>query len=182
VPVKKEGVYTFRTALRDATAKRLGSASEVIEVPDLKKNKLIVSGLIVSSVDTNGKLFPPEAAKSDNEFSTVISKAIPAIRQFQRNTIVGYAYTIYNAKIDSAKNQPNLSIQTNLYRDGKIFSEGKPQIAQIEAQPDLTHIHDYSYLRLNPNVPVGDYTLQIIVKDLTTNQSTNQSIDFEIVE
>ncbi|MGI9037137.1 MAG: VWA domain-containing protein, partial [Pyrinomonadaceae bacterium] len=182
VPVKNDGVYTFRTALRDAGAKRVGAASQAIEVPDLKKDKLFVSGLIISGVDANGKIYPPETAKADNDFSTVVSKAIPAIRQFRRNTIIGYAYTIYNAKISSTTNQPNLTIQTNLYRDGKLMSEGKPQAAQIEKQPDIKRIRDYSYLRLNPNVPVGDYTLQIIIKDLATNQTANQSVNFEVVE
>ncbi|MGI8467090.1 MAG: hypothetical protein ACR2N3_01415 [Pyrinomonadaceae bacterium] len=46
----------------------------------------------------------------------------------------------------------------------------------------MTRIRDYSYLRLNPGVPVGDYTLQIIIKDLATNQTANQSVDFEVVE
>lgn len=181
VPVKKSGVYTFRTALRESSSRKIGSASQVIEVPELKKDKLYISGLIISSVDANGKIYPPEIAKADNDFSTVISKSIPAIRQFRRNTIIGYAYSIYNAKI-TADDQPKLSIQTNLYRDGKLMSEGKPQAAQIEKQADMSRIRDYSYLRLNQNVPVGDYTLQIIIKDLTTNQTSNQSLDFEIIE
>ncbi|MGI9034714.1 MAG: VWA domain-containing protein [Pyrinomonadaceae bacterium] len=182
VPVKKDGVYTFRTALRNAATPRLGTASQVIEVPDLKKGKLFVSGLIVSGVDANGKIYPPEATGADNKFLTVVSKAVPAIRQFRRNSIMAYVYTIYNAKIDATSNQPKLSIQTNLYYNGKLISEGQPQAAQIEKQPDMTRLRDYAYLRLNPNVPVGDYTLQIIVKDLLTNQSTSQSVDFEVVE
>ncbi|MGI8467089.1 MAG: VWA domain-containing protein [Pyrinomonadaceae bacterium] len=104
VPVKNAGVYTFRTALRDAATKKLGSASQVIEVPDLKKDKLFVSGLILSGVDANGKIYPPDAAKADNDFSTVVSKAIPAIRQFRRSSIVAYAYSIYNAKVDATAN------------------------------------------------------------------------------
>ena len=182
VPIKKAGVYTFRTALREASSKRLGSASQVIEVPDLKKDKVFVSGLIISGVDANGKLYPPETAKSDNDFSTITSRAIPAIREFKRNSIIGYAYSIYNAKPTPSTNQPNLSIQTNLYHDGQLVSEGKPQPVQPEKQADLTRIRDYSYLRLNPNVPLGDYTLQIIIKDLSTNQTSNQSIDFQVID
>lgn len=182
VPIKKEGVYTFRTALREINSKRLGSSSQFIEIPNLKKDKVYLSGLIISGVDKDGKFLVAEAKDGENAFSTVISKSIPAIRQFRRNSIVGYAYTIYNAKIDPAANQPNLVIQTNLYHDGKILSEGVPQPAKIEKQPDMTRINDYAYLQLNPNVPPGDYALQVIVKDVQTNQTTSQWVDFEIIE
>jgi hypothetical protein len=111
-----------------------------------------------------------------------VAKSVPAIRQFRRNSVLGYAYKIYNAKIDTANSQPKLSIQTNLYRDGKIVSEGTPQNAQLEAQADMSRINDYGLLRLNADVPTGDYVLQIIIKDLMTNQTTSQWIDFEVVE
>lgn len=182
VPVKKEGIYTFRTALRDATAKRIGSSSQVIEVPDLKKDKLYLSGLIISGVDSNGKILESETAANKNVFSSVVSKSVPAIRQFRRNTIVGYAFTIYNAKIETAANQPKITIQTNLYSEGKLITQGTPQTAQIEKQADLTRINDYGYLRLNQNLLPGDYALQIIVRDLQTNQTSSQWIDFEVIE
>lgn len=180
VPVKKAGVYTFRTALRDATAKRIGSANQLIEVPDLKKNnKLMISGLKISGVDTQGKMLPSEAG--ENAFSTVVSPAISAIRKFRRNSIVAYGYNIYNAKIDSTK-LPKLSVQTNLYYDGKLLSEGQPQPIEINKQSDLSRINDFGYLKLNTQVPIGDYVLQVIVKDLLNNQTTSQWIDFEVVD
>jgi VWFA-related protein len=180
VPVKKDGVYTFRTALRDTTAKRLGSSSQVIEVPNLSKSKLLISGLLISGVDGNGQILPTESGES--AFSSVVSPAIAAIRKFKRNSVAAYSYTLYNAKPDSATNLPNLTIQTNLYYDGQIFSEGRPQSADLGKQTDLSRINDFGYLKLNANIPTGDYVLQVIVKDLTTNQITSQWIDFEVVE
>src|SRR5205085_6321094 len=38
-PVKKPGAYQYRVALRDAQGGAVGSASQFIEVPDLKKNR-----------------------------------------------------------------------------------------------------------------------------------------------
>jgi len=74
-----------------------------------------------------------------------------------------------------------LSAQVNLYHDGKLISEGKPQISELEKQSDPTRINDYAYLRLNQNAQSSDYALQVIVKDLVSNQTTSQWIDFEIV-
>ena len=184
VPVKKPGTYNFRIAVRDALSKQLGSAGQVIQVFDLKKGSLFLSGLTVSAVDANGKFVKPSAIRPENALSLTASTAVPAIRQFRPNTILAYAYTLYNAHVDKA-NQPSLTVQINLYRDGKIIAEGKPQPAQIEAQADMSRIKDYGYLRLNPEVRPGDYVLQVIVKDLLakgSDQIATQWIDFEVVE
>lgn len=181
VPVKKAGTYNFRLAVRDANSKTLGSASQIIQVPDLKKSKIFLSGLTISAVDANGKFVSPSAAKPENALSITASTAVPAIRVFRPNTMTAYSYTLYNAQTDKTSNQPNLSVHINLYQNGKLISEGTPQAAELEKQSDLTRINNFGYLRLNPNVPKGDYTLQLIVKDLLTNETTSQWIDFEIV-
>jgi VWFA-related protein len=51
VPIKKAGAYQLRTALRDHGSERVGSASQFIEVPDLKKNRLVVSGILITAMD-----------------------------------------------------------------------------------------------------------------------------------
>ena len=181
VPVKKAGTYNFRVAVRDASSKSLGSASQVIQVPDLKKDKIFLSGLTVAQVDANGKFPFVSAVKPENALSLTASTAVPAIRQFRRGAILAYAYTLYNAQLDKSTGQPKLSVQMNLYREGKIISEGKPQAADLEKQTDWTRINDYGYLRLNQNAQPGDYALQIIVKDLLTNETTSQWIDFEVI-
>ena len=50
VPVKKAGGYQLRTALRDVASERIGSASQFIEVPDIKKGRLTLSGLVVKGI------------------------------------------------------------------------------------------------------------------------------------
>jgi VWFA-related protein len=181
VPVKKAGNYNFRLAARDANSKMLGSASQNIEIPDLKKSKIFISGLIVSAVDANGKFVAPSAVKPENALSLTDSAAVPAIRRFLPNTILAYGFTLYNAQTNKTTNQPKLTVQVNLYRDGQLITEGKPQPAQPEKLLNLTRINDYGYLRLNASIAKGDYALQIIIKDLLANETTSQSIDFELV-
>lgn len=182
VPVKKAGTYNLRVAVRDVSSRLLGSASQIIQVPDLKKNKLFLSALTLSQADANGKFVLPSAVKPENAFSLTDTTAVPAIRRFQRGTVVAYANTIYNAQIDKATNQPKLSVQINLYRDGKIILEGKPQNARLDSQAGMPRVNNYGYLRLNQDVQPGDYTLQVIIKDLLSNQTTSQSIDFEVAQ
>ena len=47
VPIKKTGAYQFRVAIRDVPSDKIGSASQFIEVPDLKKDRLKLSGILL---------------------------------------------------------------------------------------------------------------------------------------
>jgi len=48
VPIKKPGAYQLRMSLRDSTSERIGAVSQFVEVPDLKKKRLAISGVAVS--------------------------------------------------------------------------------------------------------------------------------------
>lgn len=182
VPVKKEGTYNFRLAVRDAGSKMLGSASQIIQVPALKKDKLFLSGLTVSRVDADGRFIVPAEVKPENAIAAALNTSVPAIRQFQRGMIVAYSYTLYNAALDKAANQPKLTVQVNLFRDGQLVTQGQPQASQLEKQDDMTRITDYGYMRLSPNMQPDDYALQIIVRDLLTNQTVSQWVDFQVTQ
>lgn len=182
IPVKKPGVYNFRLAVRDVTSKLLGSAGQQIEVPDLKKNNLVLSGLTIGEVALqNGKPIMPSIEKAQNGFTPVSSVSSPAMRRFVPGSILGYFYRIYNAELDKATQRPNLIVQVRLYREGQVVTEGAPQAMQLEPQADMGRISDYGYLRLRPESLAGDYALQIVIKDLKANETTSQWIDFEVV-
>ncbi len=51
VPLKKPGAYQLRVSLRDSASERLGSASQFIEAPDLTKNRLALSGIVMSGTE-----------------------------------------------------------------------------------------------------------------------------------
>ncbi len=185
VPIKKSGTYNFRVAVRDANGHNLGSASQLVEVPNLKKNGLFLSGLTMTGVDAQGKFAVPGPTKAENAVSLPASMAVPAIRRFAPGSIMAYLYTLYNAGVDPKTGKPDLSIQVNLFHNGQMVLEGKPQPAELEAQTDWSRISDYGYMKLNPASEPGDYALQVIVNDLSSDGKksiTSQWIDFEIGE
>src|SRR5207244_2283060 len=47
VPIKKAGAYQLRMSLRDTSSERIGAASQFIEAPDLKKDRLALSGIVI---------------------------------------------------------------------------------------------------------------------------------------
>lgn len=183
VPVKKAGTYNFRVAVRDAGNRQLGSVGQMIQVPDLKKGNLFVSGLAASAVDAKGKFLTPGAIKPENALSVTASTAVPAIRIFRRGSVLAYSYRIYNAQIDKTVGQPKLSAKLNLYRDGKLIFEEPPQPVQLEGQTDFARIDNHGFLRLNQNVQPGEYVLQVVIQDLAAkdkNQVAFQWIDFQV--
>ncbi|MFZ1700033.1 MAG: VWA domain-containing protein [Pyrinomonadaceae bacterium] len=184
VPVKKPGTYNFRVAVRDATSQTLGSSSQIIQIPDLRKNGLFVSGLTISGVDAAGKFQTPGATKVEDALSVAGSLAVPAIRRFKRGSIVAYAYTIYNARLDKTTNRPKLTTQMNLYRDGQLVVESPFQNADFKPQSDWSRINDFSYVKLVDALTAGDYALQIVVSDELggKNAVSSQWVDFEIVD
>jgi VWFA-related protein len=181
MPIKKSGFYSFRLAVRDNNSKRLGSAGDFVEIPDLKKNNFYMAGLVTTTVNNDGKPLVPQNRPANAAFAPVFATSIPSIRQYRIGDVLAYTYNIYNAKIDSATKKPNLTTQLRLYKNGKIIVEGKETPAGLKAQTDLSRIQDFGMMRINPDVEAGEYILQIIVKDVSAGKTVSQWIDFEVV-
>lgn len=179
VPIEKPGAYQLRMAVRDTKSGKIGSASQFIEVPNLKNDKLALSGVIVQNM-TVAQLKAAsggQGAPNSPLFDT-------ATRAFKRGTILIYNYAIYNAK-----SIPGKGVQVNtyarLFRDGKIVFESTPQPVNTAGQADLAHIEDRGVLTIGNDLAPGDYVLQIVTIDglaKEKNQIAAQSIDFEVVE
>lgn len=185
VPVKKSGSYTFRVAVRDGNSKVIGSASQVVTIPDLKKSGLYLSGLTITKVDPTGKFDTPTAPTAETAISLPVSPAVPAIRKFSPGSIAAYLYTIYNAKLDRTTGRPRLSAKVNFYQSGKLVAEGNSEEIDLKDQKDLTRIENFAYIKLSAASDPGDYAIQIIVTDLVDggkNAVSSQWIDFEIGE
>ncbi len=183
VKVRKPGFYNFRVALRDTNSRKLGSVSQVVQVPELKPSRLFVSGLVVTQIDASGKFSPPTTPDPNNAFALPESPGVPGIRRFRRGSVIAYPYLVYNAK-PSATGRPNLTVEVNLYKDGKLLVDGPATPADLQPQSDWSRISDFGYLRLNPNLSAGDYVLQVIVRDLEAGKGavSSQWSEFQIID
>jgi VWFA-related protein len=183
VKVLKPGFYNFRVAMRDANSKRLGTVSQIVQVPELKPGRLFVSGLCVTGVDAAGKFSLPAPADPANAFALPASPAVPGIRIFRSGSVIAYPYYVYNAK-RSGSDKPSLTVEVNLYQEGKLIIDGEPRPADLQPQADWTRISDYGYLRLSKQVPAGEYVLQVIVRDLAAGKKVmaTQWTDFQVID
>ncbi len=181
IPIEKKGAYSFRIAVRDAVSKRIASASDFIEVPDAKKENFYMSNLITAEIGQNGIPIFPTEKDAKEALSPVLDSSNSAIRQYRTGDSLFYAYTVYNSKIDKAIKKPNITTQIRLYRDGNLLVEGKEKPVELDNQTNLARIYDKGSIRITAAVQVGEYILQIIVKDKLTNKISTQFIDFEVI-
>jgi VWFA-related protein len=184
VPVKKAGAYQFRVSLRDTASDRLGSASQFIEVPDLARNRLELSGVALSgrvmgSSATGQGASPGEGAQESSP------EASPAVRRFRHGMLLEFGFLIYNARLDKASGKPQLVTHMRLFRDGKQVFSGGERPFDPKSQPDLTRLLVAGGLELGTDLAPGEYVLQVIVTDLLADKkyrTATQWMDFEIVK
>jgi hypothetical protein len=203
VPVKKAGAYQLRTALRDAASERVGSASQFVEVPNLKKGRLALSGLYMNGAgespgrvktEAPGQATTPASADVDVKSGANVDVkpggapgqtrpeddvlAGPAVRRLRPGMTLSYAYLIYNAKLEKAAGRPQLTSQTRVFREGKLVYDGGAR------QIDLASVTDFGRIALGEAFPPGEYVLQVVVYDRLRQDKHRlaaQWIDFEVV-
>lgn len=196
VPIKKPGGYQLRVAVRDPRAERVGSASQFIDVPDIGRNRLTLSGLVVSGYDpatarkapsggTADQTAQPAASNNEGAVEAIDPASTPAVRMLKRGTHLDYGFLIYNAELATTTKKPQLESQLILLKDGKQVFVGKVSPLNVGEELDWKHIPASGRLRLGDDLAPGDYILQIIVTDKLANEKyrwATQWMDFEIVK
>ena len=197
VPVKKPGAYQLRAALRDHGSERVGSASQFVEVPDIKKKRLTVSGVVANGMEPAQKKpenssgaqasssnAPVRPATNDQEEISDPNNSA-AVRRFHRGGVMQYGFVIYNAQLDKATNRPQITTQVRMFRDGQPVFVGKEIPLPAENQTDLQRLNGGGAIQLGTGMEPGEYVLQVVVIDLLAKEkyrTATQWIDFEIVK
>ncbi|MDQ2746062.1 MAG: VWA domain-containing protein, partial [Acidobacteriota bacterium] len=187
-PVKKPGAYQYRIAVRDAGSQKVGSANQFIEVPNLKKNRLTISGIVLENLTLEQWQKSAETVQPKTATTTTADDDSPdsmtdtSLRRFKSGTVLRYGFEIYKAQFSQAR-KPNLTAQLRIFRDGKSLYEGKIAPIDLTGQSDLERIKSVGALNLGTEMAAGEYILQIIVSDNSAKnkrQLATQFVPFEI--
>lgn len=175
VPIKRPGPYQLRIALRDTHADRIGSASQFIDVPDIKKGRLTLSGLVIDGTKAGA------GADADNSVEHEDPGATVAVRTFRQGTKAAYLCEIYNAK-RGKDGRSQLETRTRMFRDGvEVFSSGTRAVEPVQGagQRDLIA----GMLQFGTALPPGNYIFEVTAVDKLAKKfaTATQSIDFEVV-
>lgn len=175
-PVKRPGAYQLRIALKDNATNKIGSASEFVDVPNLKKKRLTLSGVAVENIslaawDRRNAGGGPQPGDSNPLLDT-------ALRQFKRATILNYGLNIHNARTPV-----NLTSQVRLFRDGKQVFAGESKAVPAKLTNGAAAF--LGSLSFPDQMEPGEYALQVTITDNNIkgkNRTASQFIQFEIVE
>jgi VWFA-related protein len=207
VPVKKAGSYQLRVAVRDPATRLVGAANQFIEVPDLKKNRLTLSGIYARGVEprttattaatitpvadtslqtNNGGLLskPPEIDEAVGTGQEPDAQPGVAMRRLRRGMALDYSYSIFNAQTDTEPRRTNLQKQLVVFRDGEKVYTGSLRRVAADQAIEAGRVYVMGRLDAVSDLPPGQYILQIIVTDLLSpgqTRTATQWIDFEIV-
>jgi hypothetical protein len=160
VRVSTPGARQVRAAVLDSHSGRTGSASVFVDVPDLSKGALAISGIVLQG----------SAANRDT----------PGIRIFHPGATMKFNYGVYNATVDK-EGRSELETQTRIFAGSQEPFSGRltpltfPRDADSRRQVTGT-------ITLDPALAAGRYVLQVNVTDRLSerSRSTSQFIDFTI--
>ena len=184
VPIKKPGAYQLRVALRDQASERVGSSSQFVEVPDMKKRRLEISGILLNASPPASQKQSQTSVPSDQPDSVIDPTNSAAVRHFRQGETMRYSFVIYNAHLDPATHQPQLETQMRVFRDGQPVFTGRVQRFPLNNPPDITRLSASSSIQLGGDMTPGEYVIQVIVTDLLAGEkyaTASRWVDFKIV-
>ncbi|CAN5495911.1 hypothetical protein BH10ACI2_BH10ACI2_07920 [soil metagenome] len=181
IPVKKPGGYQYRVVIRDTQSGKIGTASQFVLIPDLKKGRLTASSMVIESHS------PEEWAKPNGPNGGLlrsISQTDTALRRIKLGTVLEYGFDDYNAKLNAAR-KTSLQSRIRVFRDGELVLDGQPVAVDPNGQTDPQRIQLSGAVSLNGKMLPGDYILQVIVTDALAkknDQIISQYVQFELVQ
>lgn len=201
VPVKKPGAYQLRIAVRDSATGRVGSASHYVEVPDVKKDRLTLSSLVITGNRPATKardlltsvLGAPGASAATTESGARVVPggegligledplASPASRVFRHGWYLDYACLLFNA---GKKKGAQWNTQVKLFREGQEVFAGEVFPVDMLNQTDAARLVVARRLQLGTILEPGDYMLQLTVSEAGASgggRTATRWIDFKLV-
>ena len=158
IGLPKPGGYQIRAAVRDEATRKLGSANAYLEVPDLGRQHMALTSVVLSS-----------------SHSEAVEYAA-ARRQFPRGATLRYFCLLQSPKerFDTA----DLEAKLRIVSEGRQFYLGPVKITEL---PDHRRAITGEF-KLGSAIPIGNYFLQVIATSKAPGKkvTANQWTDFEV--
>lgn len=183
VPIKNPGVYQYRVAIRDKASGKIGSARQVIQLPDLTKGNLTLSNLMAENVSMSiwQNIAAGKVGNGPGQIqvpSTLLYDSV--LREFRAGTVLRYGFEVYNAKADGSN--PNLETQAKILQNNSVVVEGNLNKVEVTRQSDPKHVRVSGAIILKDTLQPGDYLLQLTVVDRGSKRTATQIMPFTIVK
>ena len=163
VPVPKRGAYQIRVAVRDEATASIGSATQFIQIPDLKKRGFALASVILQNGDQSNQPGLPGIAAT--------------LRQFQRGGSLEFLCAVENGH----KKGPEVDLATRVrvLRDGKEVYSAPARLIDVPGSGRAV----FGALKLADSMTPGDYDLQVIAAERNGGKgaAAGQWTDFTVL-
>jgi GWxTD domain-containing protein len=167
------GTYKVEVVVRDITSGATGVRKVGFTVPKYDAKQLNTSTLVLAS-----KLENIDPSREPTMFTIGQTKVVPNLsRNYRRGQPMGIYMQVYNVGTDQTTLRPSVDVQYVLMKDGKEVSK---------TTEDWQGLADYgqrlTLARLinTNNLPVGEYTIEIRIRDRVSNQSLSKNDSFTV--
>jgi hypothetical protein len=179
---RQPGTFLLRTVVRDATSHKMGSASQYVEVPDTRKGRIGMTGLIIRQANAEvAKMVGPDKFNVDESWT----QGGPAIRRFRPGQGIMYGFGVINPKLKGSEKKSAIVSSVRIYWNGRLIYTG-PETHKMLKNPDAENqLQGGGVLRLGEHLVPGEYLLQVVVRDENGSKKApplTQWIDFEVTE
>ncbi|HMO82038.1 MAG TPA: VWA domain-containing protein [Pyrinomonadaceae bacterium] len=182
-PMKKPGGYQMRVAIRDSGSNRAGSAHQFVDVPDLKRKRLTMSGVVFENLTVDEWKARNDAGSAADPVPLNNRLMATSKRQFTTGTILNLGFIVFNGRTGRNRT-PVLTSNIRLFRDGDLVFTGTPQPIPIYPGADPEAVQFGRSLVLGTELTAGDYVIEIGVTDENRKgkeRTVSHFLTFEIV-
>src|ERR1022692_2458860 len=163
VPVPQRGAYQIRVAVRDQATAQIGSATQFLQIPDLKKG-----GFALTSVVLRDGEQPPDKSG--------LPGVAAALRQFKQGSSLEFLCAVENGRKEDL--DVDLATRVRVLRDGKEVYSAPARLIGIQGGRAV-----FGTLKLADNMTPGDYDLQVIATERNGGKAmvAGQWTDFTVL-
>jgi len=164
VPVPSRGPYQIRVGVRDEATARIGSATQFLEIPELKKKGFALASVILQdggrSPDMHG-----------------LPAITPALRHFKRGSSLEFLCAVVCGR--KAGPDVGLTTRVRVLRDGREVYSAPAQLIAVQGSGRAV----FGALKLADNMTPGDYDLQVVAAQQKGNKTAEsfQWTDFTVL-
>jgi VWFA-related protein len=172
--VPQPGLYQLRAAVADSHSSRLGSASQVLRIPDAGGGKLALSSIVLRILPQPSE--PPPAG------AQFLDENAP-LRSFAAGSRIPYSYLVYNLHLTPEK-RAHVEVRSQLYRDGVPIYTSEAKALDFDVPVPSKPAASGGFIALTAQSVPGRYTMFLTVTDKLAPgpapATSTQTIDFQV--
>ena len=170
------GRYKLTLAVKETRSEQIGTSEHGLFLPSLEENSLDASSIVLARSLQVVEHIP------ENLIPFVLGdfRVVPNVtRAFDNRDDMGVYLQVYNASIDQSTAEPNVEVEYQILREGKIVkSYIDPKKNSVLNYGDrLVLLQAVDLNDLSP----GGYTLKVSIRDqINPSQELSRKVDFSV--